>query len=64
MPWFAKIEKGTVEKAIFDKYVSEHIAYVQNLIAKGHKAKRLSQEPTDLAQKISVVKRKTERLCP
>ncbi len=39
MPWFAKIEKGIVEKSIFDQYVPDHIAYVQKLIAKGHKAK-------------------------
>ncbi|MGK7922235.1 MAG: YciI family protein [Trichodesmium sp.] len=39
MPWFAKIEKGIVEKTIFDQYVPDHIAYVQELIAKGHKAK-------------------------
>ncbi|MEM1169065.1 MAG: YciI family protein [Cyanobacteria bacterium P01_H01_bin.35] len=39
MPWFAKIEKGIVEKSIFDQYVPDHIAYVQELIAKGHKAK-------------------------
>ncbi|MGD1809185.1 YciI family protein [Dapis sp. BLCC M126] len=39
MPWFAKIEKGIVEKSIFDRYVPDHIAYVQELIAKGHKAK-------------------------
>ncbi|NEP85755.1 MAG: hypothetical protein F6K18_02350 [Okeania sp. SIO2C2] len=38
MPWFAKIEKGIVEKTIFDQYVPDHIAYVQELIAKGHKA--------------------------
>ncbi|NEQ35559.1 MAG: hypothetical protein F6K40_04290 [Okeania sp. SIO3I5] len=39
MPWFAKIEKGIVEKSIFDQYVPDHIAYVQELNAKGHKAK-------------------------
>ena len=39
MPWFAKIEEGIVEKPIFDRYVPAHIAYVQELIAKGHKAK-------------------------
>ncbi|OZH54903.1 hypothetical protein AFK68_07935 [Hydrocoleum sp. CS-953] len=39
MPWFAKIEKGIVEKSIFDQYVPDHIAYVQELVAKGHKAK-------------------------
>ncbi len=39
MPWFAKIETGIVEKPIFDQYVPAHITYVQELIAKGHKAK-------------------------
>ncbi|CBN55577.1 MULTISPECIES: YciI family protein [Kamptonema] len=39
MPWFVKIEKGIVEKSIFDKYVPAHRAYVRELIAKGHKAK-------------------------
>ena len=34
MPWFAKIEKSVVEKPIFDKYLLDHIAYVQKLIAK------------------------------
>ena len=39
MPWFVKIETGKVDKATFDKYVPAHKAYVQQLIAKGHKAK-------------------------
>lgn len=39
MPWFVKIEKGIVEKSIFDQYVPAHRAYVRGLIAKGHKAK-------------------------
>ena len=39
MPWFAKIEAGIVDKATFDKYVPAHKAYVQDLIAKGHKAR-------------------------
>jgi len=39
MPWFVKIEAGKVEKTIFDQYVPAHKAYVQELIAKGHKAK-------------------------
>lgn len=39
MPWFAKIEQGIVEKSIFDQYVPAHKAYVQDLIAKGHKAR-------------------------
>ncbi|PSB02413.1 YciI family protein [Merismopedia glauca] len=39
MPWFAKIEEGIVEKAVFDRYVPAHKAYVQELIAKGHQAR-------------------------
>ncbi|UBF24057.1 YciI family protein [Kovacikia minuta CCNUW1] len=39
MPWFVKIEEGTVDKATFDRYVPAHKAYVQELIAKGHQAK-------------------------
>ncbi len=39
MPWFVKIEKGIVNKAIFDQYVPAHIAYVKHLIAQGHDAK-------------------------
>ena len=39
MPTFVKIEEGKVDKSIFDQYVSAHRAYVQDLIAQGHKAK-------------------------
>ena len=39
MPWFVKIEKGIVEKSVFDRYVPAHRAYVRDLIAKGHQAK-------------------------
>lgn len=39
MPWFVKIEKGIVEKAIFDQYVPAHKAYIQGLIDQGHEAK-------------------------
>ncbi|HEY9613654.1 YciI family protein [Allocoleopsis sp.] len=39
MPWFAKIEEGIVDKATFDQYVPAHKAYVEGLIAKGHKAR-------------------------
>ncbi|NJK38997.1 MAG: hypothetical protein HC825_03710 [Oscillatoriales cyanobacterium RM1_1_9] len=39
MPWFAKIERGIVDKPTFDQYVPAHIAYVQELIAKGHQAR-------------------------
>ncbi len=39
MPWFVKIERGIIEKAIFDRYVGDHLAYVRDLVAKGHQAK-------------------------
>jgi uncharacterized protein YciI len=39
MPWFVKIEEGMVDKPIFDQYVPAHKAYVEDLIAKGHKAR-------------------------
>ncbi len=39
MPTFVKIEEGKVDKSIFDQYVAAHKAYVQDLIAKGHKAR-------------------------
>ncbi|NJL10733.1 MAG: hypothetical protein HC908_12720 [Calothrix sp. SM1_7_51] len=39
MPTFVKIEAGKVDKSTFDQYVQAHKAYVQDLIAKGHKAK-------------------------
>ncbi|MEM9538876.1 MAG: YciI family protein [Cyanobacteria bacterium P01_E01_bin.42] len=39
MPWFAKIEKGIVDKATFDRHVPAHRSYVRDLIAKGHQAK-------------------------
>jgi uncharacterized protein YciI len=39
MPTFVKIEEGKVDKSTFDQYVAAHKAYIQELIAKGHKAK-------------------------
>lgn len=39
MPWFVKIERGIVDKATFDCHVAAHLAYVQQLIAKGHQAR-------------------------
>ncbi len=39
MAWFVKIEEGKVDKSTFDQYIPAHKAYVQALIAKGHKAK-------------------------
>ncbi len=39
MPTFVKIETGKVDKPTFDQHVSAHKAYVQELIAQGHKAK-------------------------
>jgi uncharacterized protein YciI len=37
MPIFVKIEEGKVDKPTFDQYVPAHKAYVQELIARGHK---------------------------
>lgn len=39
MPWFVKIEEGIVDKPIFDQYVPAHVAFVKDLIIKGHHAK-------------------------
>ncbi|MBX9255418.1 hypothetical protein H1Q63_15990 [Desmonostoc muscorum CCALA 125] len=39
MPIFVKIEQGKVDKSTFDQYIPAHKAYVQDLIAKGHKAR-------------------------
>lgn len=39
MATFVKIERGIVDKAIFDQYVAAHKSYVQQLIREGHKAK-------------------------
>lgn len=38
MPWFVKIEEGIVDKPTFDQYVPDHLAFVQDLIDKGHHA--------------------------
>ena len=38
MPTFVKIEKGIVDKSIFDQYVAAHKDYVRSLITKGHRA--------------------------
>ena len=39
MPWFVKIEKGIVNKKVFDLHVKDHMKYVQELIDQGHQAK-------------------------
>ncbi len=39
MVWFVKIERGIVNKAIFDQFIPAHVAYVNDLIAKGYQAK-------------------------
>ncbi|HHP7230080.1 MAG TPA: YciI family protein [Xenococcaceae cyanobacterium] len=39
MPTFVKIEKGIVDKKIFDRYVQDHKEYVKKLIDQGYKAK-------------------------
>jgi uncharacterized protein YciI len=38
MPWFVKIEEGIVDKPTFDLYVPAHLAFVQDLIHRGHHA--------------------------
>jgi uncharacterized protein YciI len=38
MPWFVKIETGLLPKAEFDLYVPAHLAYVRDLIDRGHHA--------------------------
>jgi uncharacterized protein YciI len=39
MPWFAKIERGIVDKPIFDQHVAAHKEYVKQLNEKGHHAR-------------------------
>ena len=39
MPTFVKIERGIVNKTVFDRHVSAHKLYVNQLIAQGHNAK-------------------------
>ena len=39
MPTFVKIEKGIVDKNIFDRFVGEHKKYVRALIDRGYQAK-------------------------
>jgi uncharacterized protein YciI len=39
MPWFVKLEEGIVDKPTFDRDVPAHRAYVQALIAQGHRAR-------------------------
>ncbi len=39
MPWFVKIEKGIVDKTIFDQFVPAHRAYVKRLVDQGYQAK-------------------------
>lgn len=39
MAWFVKIERGIVDKPRFDQFVKAHVAYVNQLIEKGHEAK-------------------------
>jgi uncharacterized protein YciI len=39
MAWFVKIEKGIVNKKIFDQYIPAHRRYVRQLIEAGHQAK-------------------------
>lgn len=39
MPWFVKIERGIIQKAAFDQHVPAHVAYVKDLVARGHQAR-------------------------
>ena len=39
MAWFVKIERGIVDKPRFDQFVGAHVAYVKDLIEKGHRAR-------------------------
>ncbi|PSN20393.1 hypothetical protein C7271_02440 [filamentous cyanobacterium CCP5] len=39
MAWFVKIERGIVDKAIFDQHVPAHVEYVKQLAVHGHQAK-------------------------
>jgi uncharacterized protein YciI len=39
MPWFVKLERGVVDKSIFDQFVPAHKDFVKRLIAQGHAAK-------------------------
>lgn len=39
MPWFVKIERGIIQKSLFDQHVPAHIDYVKALKDKGHEAK-------------------------
>ncbi len=39
MAWFVKIEKGIVDKPRFDQFVSAHVAYVEQLVERGHQAR-------------------------
>lgn len=39
MPWFVKLERGIVDKAVFDRHVPAHKVFVQSLIDQGHQAK-------------------------
>jgi uncharacterized protein YciI len=39
MPWFVKIERGIIHKAVFDQHVPAHVDYVKHLIAQGHQAR-------------------------
>lgn len=38
MPWFVKIESGIVDKPTFDRFVPAHVAYIKDLVARGHRA--------------------------
>ena len=39
MAWFVKIERGVVDKALFDRFVPAHKSFVEALISEGRKAR-------------------------
>lgn len=36
VPWFVKLERGVVDKATFDAHLDAHLAWVRELMARGH----------------------------
>lgn len=36
MPWFVKLEEGVVERARFDRFLPDHLAWVRELERRGH----------------------------
>ena len=67
MPWFVKIERGRVDKEVFDGHVPAHLEFVRRLRAEGRKARTgywaergggmLLFQAADLAEARAVVAR-------